>query len=557
MRSFSRRLTTAIETLRRSGPAGLILRYLDSKRSRQLERHYREWIAAHGELAPEEVQGIESKIGSLARLPLISIVLPVYNIEEKWLRSCIDSVRKQIYSKWELCIADDASTNDPVPSVLAEYAARDERIQVVFRKENGHISAASNSALELVTGEFTVLLDHDDELSPDALYRIAAEVNAFPEAGVIYSDEDLIDDDGRRFGPRFKPDFSRDLMYSLNLMTHLCAYRTDLLRSVGGFRIGFEGSQDYDLELRVLEQIDDSQVRHIPRVLYHWRVIRGSVSFSTNEKPYAYKRARRALREHFQRAGIAVEVSEAAPYLHRVKYKELEPVSVTAIVWPVCGDAGAAKYLRRQSDVIVVHRDDRKTRAEMLNAAAARSGSDVLLFLDGNLDPIDLTRVAELFAFAMRPEIGAAGGRILKNEYVVEQAGLVLDQTLFPRNAHGGYARSSPGNMFRNRQISNYAAISISCFAMRRELFDEIGGFDSSDSMAGIFEVDLCLRSWAMGKRVVVLPHVEFIRHGGASRREISPDHLASFRKKWPHYVNCDPFCNPNLKRDGSFDIEA
>ncbi|MGD9561783.1 MAG: glycosyltransferase [Pyrinomonadaceae bacterium] len=551
-----RRLITAIETLRQSGPKGLILRYLAWRRSQQLEAQYQQWLVDHGNLSGEEVRAIQLKIDSLVRRPLISVVVPVYNIDEKWLRLCIESVRNQIYTKWELCIADDASTASHVRTVLDEYAAKDDRISVVFRGENGHISAASNSALEIAKGEYIVLLDHDDELSPDALYRVAKTVNAFPDAAIIYSDEDLIDENGRRFGPKFKPDFSRDLFYSLNLMTHLCAYRTEVLRSVGGFRIGLEGSQDYDLELRVLEQIEESQIRHIPRVLYHWRVIRGSVAFSMDEKPYAHEAARNALREHFQRLGIDAEVSASFHNLHRVGYARSGSASATAIVSPVSGDISLAALLHGSIETIVVRDDDQKARAEILNFTAASSAADVLLFLDGNLDPIDEVQAAELVSFAMRPEIGAAGGRILKNKLIVEQTGLVLDSDLRPRNAFAGYARTAPGTMFRNRQIGNFSAISVSCMAIRRELFEQMGGFDVSEERLGVFDADLCLRLWEMGKRVVVLPHVEFVRRGSLPKRKPTPAALAAFQKKWPRYVERDPFCDPNLKRDGSFDIE-
>ena len=217
--------------------------------------------------------------------PLISVILPVYNVDEKWLRKCIDSVCKQSSRNWELCIADDASTAKHIRPLLEEYASKDPRIKVVFRETNGHISAASNSALELASGEFCLLLDHDDELSPDALFWVATEIDEHPDVAMIYSDEDLIDENGKRTAPKFKPDFCRDLLYSLNLVTHLSAYRTEILRAIGGFRVGIEGSQDYDLALRVVERIAETQIRHIPRILYHWRAIPGSVAWTAVRNP--------------------------------------------------------------------------------------------------------------------------------------------------------------------------------------------------------------------------------------------------------------------------------
>ena len=222
------------------------------------KKKYQKWIKTH-QITDEKRQQILTEIESFQRTPKISVVMPVYDVAEKWLRICIESVLHQLYENWELCIADDCSPSPHIRKILEEYAEKDNRIKVVFRPENGHISAASNSALELATGEFCVLLDHDDELSEDALFYVAKELNEFSDMQMIYSDEDLIDERGRRFQPKFKPDFSRDLMYSLNLITHLSAYRTELLRKIGGFRLGAEGSQDYDLALRVIEEIDENQ----------------------------------------------------------------------------------------------------------------------------------------------------------------------------------------------------------------------------------------------------------------------------------------------------------
>ncbi|MCW5961883.1 MAG: glycosyltransferase [Pyrinomonadaceae bacterium] len=271
-------------------------------------------------------------IGQFSSDPLISVILPVYNVEEKYLRLCLDSVLNQFYENWELCIADDKSPSPHIKRVLDEYASRDERIKVVYREKNGHISAASNSALEMASGEFCVLLDHDDELAPHALFHVAKVLNERPDTAMIYSDEDLIDKNGRRFDPKFKPDFARDLFYSGNLVTHLSAYRTSLLREIGGFRVGMEGSQDYDLALRVIERIDNGQIVHIPEILYHWRVIEGSVALSGDEKPYAHDAARRAIGEHLARIGKKARVEPTEYNLHRVRYELPENLPKVALI---------------------------------------------------------------------------------------------------------------------------------------------------------------------------------------------------------------------------------
>ena len=253
-------------------------------------------------------RGIRSRIRELSYQPLISVVMPVYNTQETWLRKAIDSVLRQLYPKWELCLADDHSSRPHVRPILEEYAACDPRIKLVFRDRNGHISAASNSALTLATGDFVALLDHDDELSEHALYMNVEELNRYPGAHLLYSDEDKIDERGRRYWPFFKPNWNPDLFYSLNLVTHLAVYRRSVLEAVEGFQEGLEGSQDYDLTLRVIERIPPEAIRHIPHVLYHWRAIPGSVALASGEKIYAHEAARHAIRAHFQRRGVRAEV---------------------------------------------------------------------------------------------------------------------------------------------------------------------------------------------------------------------------------------------------------
>src|SRR4051794_32591865 len=236
--------------------------------------------------------------------PLISVLMPVYNPDPAFLRAAIESVRTQLYPHWELCIADDASTAPGVRETLQDCAAADGRIRVVLRAENGHISASSNSALELAGAPWLALMDHDDLLAEDALYRVAACIDTHPRARLIYSDEDKIDDAGQRSDPYFKPDWNPDLFHSHNMFSHLGGLSTELVRQVGGFRIGLEGSQDWDLVLPCIEVVEPDQIEHIPRVLYHWRIHQASTASSMTAKPYAAVAGERALNEHFDRLGV-------------------------------------------------------------------------------------------------------------------------------------------------------------------------------------------------------------------------------------------------------------
>ncbi|MBA3352932.1 MAG: glycosyltransferase, partial [Blastocatellia bacterium] len=434
------------------------------------------WLSSHGGLlADQEIQSVRKAIEEFRLLPTISVVMPVYDVDERCLRLAIESVMNQVYQKWELCIADDCSPSPHVRAVLNEYASKDDRIKVVFRDTNGHISAASNSALDLATGEFTALLDHDDELTEDALFHVVAAINDDPTLEMIYSDEDVVDERGERYAPKLKPDWSRDLFYSVNYVTHFAVYRTAVLRKIGGFRIGFEGSQDYDLALRTLEEIGDEAIGHIPHILYHWRAIRGSVALSGDEKPYAHERGRAAIREHFARTSVLAEVVESDFDLHRVIYRL--PESRTSVSFVVSGGGEFSGDAELDGEVIFVE-PSAESRAESLNRAVSRTSGEILIFLDGDLKLDRREGIDELVAAALQPEIGAVGGRIVGTDSIVEQAGVVLNSDLSPALAHHGYPREAPGNLFRNRQIGNFSALTVACMVIRRVTFEELGGFD-------------------------------------------------------------------------------
>lgn len=575
----------AVEVWRESGFRGLRRSAYWNYHKLNERRRYARWVRKHA-LDDAGRLKIKQTIEELPARPLISVVLPVYNVEEKWLRKCIDSVIGQLYENWELCIADDASPSPHIKKVLDEYAASEKRIKVIFRPENGHISAASNSALELAAGEFTVLLDHDDELSEDALFYVAKEISDFPDTDMIYSDEDLIDEMGRRSHPKFKPDFSRDLFYSLNLITHLSAYRTDILRRIGGFRVGFEGSQDYDLALRVIEHIPERHIRHIPRILYHWRAIRGSVAYSGDEKPYAHERAREALRSHFERMGVAVKVTETVYNLHRVRYvlPEVPPKVSLVLVsslppddledalsellnctgYPNFGIVVIADVDSRKADLppfgdIQVVKPERENTAASINSAVSKCDGEVLCFADLSFRPRNTDWLTELCRFATRPEIGAAGGRVLSSEGFVVAGGLIIGANEAAEVAYGGFPADFGGIMGRNVLPGNFSAVSAACMAVRREVFERFGGLDEKLPQH-LYDADLCLKIREAGFRVVFTPFAEL------TTGDIPPTILGKpsseeaeyFRRTWKRYFESDPYYNPNLsKKDASFTINA
>ncbi|MGZ8558646.1 MAG: glycosyltransferase family 2 protein [Chitinophagaceae bacterium] len=295
---------------------------------------YKEWYTIYDTISPGQLEIIKSLSENLSYQPLFSIIMPVYNAPVCFLKKAIESVKKQAYKNWELCIADDNSTDEGVKKLLTECQVEDPRIKVVFRSTNGHISNASNSALEIATGDFMVLLDQDDELPVHCLYTVAVAINKNKNLGIIYSDEDKIDDNGNRFDPYFKTDWNKDLFYGQNLISHLGVYKLSLVRKIGGFRVGFEGSQDYDLALRCIEHLRPEQIYHIPHVLYHWRAIKGSTAVAVSNKNYAISAALKALRDHFKRTDQDAIPEENVHNSYRIKWALREKEPLVSIIIP-------------------------------------------------------------------------------------------------------------------------------------------------------------------------------------------------------------------------------
>ena len=331
--SFYASLTASVLT---TGKAELRRKFWDSitSKSENSFDDYKRWCALYDTVLPTQYEKIRLLAESLTYQPLLSIIVPVYNAPVDLLKKAIESVRNQAYKNWELCIADDNSTNEDVRKLLKEYQVKDSRIKVVFRETNGHISAASNSALGLAIGDYAVLLDQDDELPVHCLYMVAATINKNRDIGIIYSDEDKIDEKGNRFDPYFKTDWNKDLFYGQNMINHLGVYKLSLIRKIGGFRIGFEGSQDYDMALRCIEHLKPEQIHHIPHVLYHWRAVKGSTAVTVANKNYAIDAGLRALRDHFKRTRQNATPERNVNNSYRIKWALPENEPLVSIIIP-------------------------------------------------------------------------------------------------------------------------------------------------------------------------------------------------------------------------------
>lgn len=550
---------------------------------------HRRWARRYERLSAEDIREIRAASERLAYQPLISVLMPVYNTDQRWLRAAIQSVRDQLYPNWELCIADDASTDSRVGKVLRDFQAKDPRITVEFRRVNGHISAASNSALRLATGEFVALVDHDDVLPKHALLAVVHELNRCPDADVIYSDEDLIDESDRRFDPYFKPDFSVELFRGQNLISHLGVYRTALVRQVGGFQEGLEGSQDYDLAWRVVEQSDPRRIRHIPHILYHWRAIQGSAALGPHEKVYAHGAARRVIEDHLARTGVQAtcEPAPKAPYHHRLRYALPQPPPHVTIIIPtrdqgsllsrcvssvihrstypdydiVIVDNGSTdpqtcayvEHLRADPRVSILRIDEPFNFSRLNNRAAAGARGALLCFLNNDIEVISPDWLEEMVSLACQDGMGAVGAMLYYPDNTIQHAGVILGLGGVASHAHRGLVRTSAGDHGRAALTQAMSAVTAACMVVRKAAFDEVGGFDEALTVA-YNDVDLCLRLGARGLRNVWTPFAELYHFESVSRGDdISsgrPGFLAESKlmhERWGESLRADPYFNPNL----------
>ncbi len=568
---------------------------------KNLHRHtheggrYSQWIKTHDTVDDILRAQIRDHIDAMEERPLISIILPVYNPPERWLRACLDSVRGQLYGVWELCIADDASTERHVRRVLQEYAAKDNRIKVVFRKKNGHISATSNSALELASGDYVALLDHDDMLPEHALFYVAQTISAHPEARLIYSDEDKIDETGKRYDPYFKPDWNPILFCGQNMFSHLGVYQLALLRDVGGFREGYEGSQDYDLAFRCVERVGRDQIVHIPRVLYHWRAIEGSTALASSEKDYAMVASKKSIEGHFERQGVEACVTPIPDRggNWRVSYQLREPEPSVSIIIPTRNGGDILRRclnsIRERTDysdyeiVIVNNQSDEQDTIDLLeqegrrqhqrviffdepfnfsrlnNIAAKQSCRDILVFLNDDTEIITDGWLRELVSLAIQPGVGAVGAMLYHPDNHIQHAGIILGLGPVAGQGVAGHAyyrmaRGYPGDKCRAMLVQEISAVTAACMAIKRDRFEDVSGFDESLAVA-FNDVDLCLRLLRKGYRNVWTPNAELYHYESLTRGlDIAPAKRRRFegecdamRARWGDMLLNDPCYHPAL----------
>jgi len=545
---------------------------------------YDAWIARYDTLDDRDRERIVADIAGFDPAPRFSILMPVHDAPMAHLRAAIESVRGQLYPFWQLCIADDASPNPQVRTLLRDYATGDRRIRVAERPAQGGISAASNSAFELVQNDWVALLDHDDMLAPHALYLVAAEIAANPDAAMVFSDEDAIDAQGRRFRPLFKTDWNPELMLGQNVFSHLGVFRAADIRRLGGFRSELDGSQDWDLALRVADAVGSQRIRHVPHILYHWRQGRpaaGEAQFSQRHAARTAEAGSRAVRGHLARIGREASTITDAIW-QQVRWPVPSPPPSVTVVVVADGIHDAGLAMERLVavtdypllDVLLVGGAPpsslppasaaRRIRhlasggennpAILRNAAVEAATGSIIVFLDAGIAPSDPAWLAELVGQAARPEVGAAGPLVTDRNGRILHGGLLLSPDRVAASAHRGWRSGSRGYEGRAALAQDVSAVSIVGMATRRDVYRAAGGFDP-DLPRHFGDVDYCLRLRRAGSRIIWTPRSRLQRtHAAASRAHGSREQeRALMRARWAAVLEHDPAGNPNLADDGSY----
>lgn len=550
------------------------------------------WVQHH-RLTDHDIMEIRNNSKAFRIKPLISIIVPVYNVDQVWLEKAIDSVRNQLYDNWELCLCDDCSPKAHVREVLKRYAGLDKRIKILLKEKNEGIAVTSNAAFSLATGDYVGLLDHDDELSIDALYENVKVINEVPGVGLIYSDEDKLDMQGNRVDPFFKPDFSPELICSQNYICHFSVIARSILDEIGGFREGFDGSQDHDLVLRVIEKAQ--KVHHIPKILYHWRKIPGSTAAVYDSKSYAWEAGRKAVEEFLVRSGVRATVSLGRYQgSYRVRREIIDEPLVSVIIpfkdksdiLKTCIDSIIKKSTYKKFEILGVSNNSSEKEtfslmrslseqdqriqfveynvpfnfAAICNHAVDLAKGDYVVLLNNDTEVISPEWLESLLEQAQNPDVGAVGGKLYYPDYRVQHAGIVIGMAGVAGHPHHFFHKDDVGYYARPHVIHNVSAVTGACMMVRKQLYLAVGGMDSEQFAIAYNDVDFCLKLLRKGYRNVFTPYSEMFHHESLSRGyEDTPEKLErltreseAFRRKWHDLLEKgDPYYSPHLTLAG------
>lgn len=575
-------------------------RILIAQTAEKRKQDYLKWIKQNYPKKSELIRQTKEQL-KLKNRPLISILVPTYNTNIPHLKACIESVISQTYDNWQLCLADDASSNAEVRELLEEYAQKDKRIDNVFRKTNGHICEASNSAFALAKGKYIALLDHDDVLWPNALYEVVKLINEHPDAKFIYTDEDKIEEKGNKHrDPFFKPNWSFEYLRSVNYITHFAVLEKKLIDKIGGFRKGYEGAQDWDLFLRASRHTNN--IYHVPKVLYSWRMSENSTAQRPSAKNYAYVNQKKALKNDVKSRGLEASIEWEIPFsMWRVRY-EVKNKPLVSIIIPTkdqydfierCLRSIREKTSYTNIELIIVDTGSTDKRVWNLyeeyakvwrkfrivkwkkefnfsgacNLGAKNAKGSYLLFLNNDTEVITETWVEDMLGYAQQEGAGAVGCKLFYPDKKLQHAGIILgvggqDGTpgiaghFFP--AFVDNPPQDPGQQLYAGGTRNFSAVTAACILVAAEKFNIVKGFDPIFEIA-FNDVDFCLKLFEKGWRNIYLPHVTLYHHEsvsigqpGSKQRnlEVFAKEINLMLKKWGPLIENDPFYHPDFRRD-------
>ena len=523
-------------------------------------KSYKEWYEEH---CPTKEELMCQREVEFSVQPLISIVVPTYQTPIPFLKDMIDSVRKQSYEKWELCIADGSLNGDEndtkvirVREELNRYSMEDKRIKVVYLEENQGIAENTNQALALATGEYIGLFDHDDMLTPDALYEIVKAINDY-DYDVLYTDEDKISEDSHDYKkPVFKPDYSPELLCANNYITHFFVAKKSIVDRLGGFRKEYDGSQDYDFIFRCVELA--KKVGHVSKVLYHWRMHGGSVAGDPTSKMYAYDAGKKAIQSHYDRVGIQANVEHMERLgLYHTEYKMIKQPLISVIIYGEDDEKKkrCSEWFKRKDYSNLEILASAGINVEEINALAEKARGSYLFFVSENLESVERDALQQMAGVLQIQNVGAVSGKVIGRKHTVEDVGVVFRTNGDLCKANYGIGDCDYGDMFRAKVMSNYSILSLNCFMTHKNTFEELGRFNKHFSLS-FAAADYCLKLRMHGKRCVMQASTVWESKGSMKTGMINDEERERFYKEWQEVLRMgDSYYNSNYAKQGALYI--
>lgn len=561
--------------------------------NKQHQENYDLWISRYDTLGEDQRFKIKNELLTFVYKPLISIILSTDKLTGKWLQLTMESILCQLYENWELCITVDDSSGEYVRGVIKEFGVNDSHINYVFREASEHTPASLNRALAISSGEWITFLDHGDILAENALSETVALVNKFPETDIIYSDEDKIDEEGKRFDPYFKPDWNPELFLGNNFLNHLLLFRRSLLQKSGQFRLEMEGAEYWDLFIRLTESVNSSRIQHISKIIYHKRANNNSLTRATEQKTSISQAQRKVISSHLKRIGKQADLYESGEGFWRIKYRVLDSQPKISIIIPTkdkvellhqCIESIHNKSTYKNFEIIIVNNQSLKEstkeyfsylelsrKAKVLdyplpfnysainNFAVNQADGEVVLLLNNDVEVISADWLEEMVSLAIQPSIGAVGAKLYYPDGRIQHAGVILGIYGIAGHAYKYHEGTFPGQMGRALLRQNLSAVTGACLMVEKKKFAQVGGLNDEELQVGLNDIEFCLKLIKAGYRNVWTPFAELFHYESSSRgyedtiekKERFKDEVLYLLENWKPFINYDPAYNRNLTLEG------